>query len=258
MLEVSGLTVAYGHAAVVREVSLAVRAHQVVALLGPNGAGKTTLARCIAGYLRPRAGRVALHSGEMLHELTGRSTWEIARRGVVYVPESGHTFPSLTVSENLGAALSSFPGSLSKTLLADMWEMFAPLAPLRQQRAGTLSGGEGRLLGIARAVLFARALVSSGAMEGGGSPVLILDEPSSGLSPVAVGRVGRTLRDLAQQGWSMLLVEQMAAFALGIAGFAYVMARGEVVSMGPAGTIRADQKVRQHYLGGAPLEENAR
>jgi branched-chain amino acid transport system ATP-binding protein len=251
MLEVSGLTVAYGHVAVVRDVRLEVRPHQVVALLGPNGAGKTTLARCIAGHLAPRAGRVELRAGGKVHDLTGRSTWEIARRGVVYVPEFGHTFPSLTVAENLGAALSTFPGSIARRQLAEIWDMFAALVPLQKQPAATLSGGEARLLGIARAVLFARGLMVSGAIGDAGSPFLILDEPSSGLSPVAIARVGRAIRDLAHQGWSMLLVEQMASFALEAAGFAYVVARGEIVRMGPAEMIRSDQMVREHYLGAA-------
>jgi branched-chain amino acid transport system ATP-binding protein len=253
MLQVSDLTVSYGHAPAVRGVSLRVMPRQVVALLGPNGAGKTTLARCVAGFLRPRAGRVELHGPSRVHALAGRPPWEIARRGVVHVPESRHTFPSLTVADNLATALSAVPASLARALLAEAWETFAPLAPLRRQAAGTLSGGEARLLGIARAVLFARGLAVRGTMEGG-TPVLVLDEPSSGLSPVAVERVGRTLRELAEEGWSMLLVEQMAPFALALADYAYVMARGELVGQGPADGVAADPAVRRHYLGGAPGE----
>ncbi|HEX2077260.1 MAG TPA: ATP-binding cassette domain-containing protein [Longimicrobium sp.] len=255
MLEVCDLAVGYGHGAVVRGVSLRVDPHRVVALVGPNGAGKTTLARCVAGYLRPASGRVQVRRGDTVRVLTGRRPWEVARAGVVYVPESGHIFPSLTVADNLGAALSSFPRPVARAHLPAAWETFPALAPLRRQPAGTLSGGEARLLGIARAVLFARALAATGA---GGAPVLLLDEPSSGLSPVALERVAETLRALARDGWSMLLVEQMAPFALALADAACVMARGEVVAAGPPEAIRADERVRRSWLGGAAPDGGGR
>jgi branched-chain amino acid transport system ATP-binding protein len=233
LLEVEGLTAGYGPVRVLHGVDLAVGAGQVVALLGPNGAGKTTTLRAVCGMVRA-AGRVTLGG----RDLTGLATEKVVRLGVAHVPEGRGTFAGLTVAENL--RLGGYGRKDSAALRADLdswYAVFPRLAERRGQPAGSLSGGEQQMLAIARALLSRPAL-------------LLLDEPSLGLAPRVTRELFAVLaRVKAEQGTSMLLVEQNATLALELADTAYVLEAGRTVLSGPAADVRADESVRRAYLG---------
>ena len=232
LLEVEGLTAAYGQIRALHGVDLTVGEGQVVALLGPNGAGKTTTLRSICGMVRA-SGRITFRG----RDLTGLATEKVTRLGIAHVPEGRGTFPGLTVTENLklGAYGRRDPEVRSDI---DRWfGIFPRLADRRDQPAGSLSGGEQQMLAVARALLSRPAL-------------LLLDEPSLGLAPMVVREVFWVLdRIRAEQGTGMLLVEQNAALALELADAAYVLAAGRTVLSGPASEIRAEDSVRRSYLG---------
>jgi branched-chain amino acid transport system ATP-binding protein len=232
LLEVEGLTAAYGQIRALHGVDLTVGEGQVVALLGPNGAGKTTTLRSICGMVRTN-GRIAFRG----KDLTGMATEKVTRLGIAHVPEDRGTFPGLTVTENLklGAYGRRDPDVRGDI---DRWfGIFPRLADRRDQPAGSLSGGEQQMLAVARALLSRPAL-------------LLLDEPSLGLAPMVVREVFGVLdRIRAEQGTGMLLVEQNAALALELADAAYVLVAGRTVLSGPASEIRAEDSVRRSYLG---------
>ena len=232
LLEVEGLTAAYGQIRALHGVDLTVCEGQVVALLGPNGAGKTTTLRSICGMVRA-SGRITFRG----RDLTGLATEKVTRLGIAHVPEGRGTFPGLTVTENLklGAYGRRDPEVRSDI---DRWfGIFPRLADRRDQPAGSLSGGEQQMLAVARALLSRPTL-------------LLLDEPSLGLAPLVVREVFEVLdRIRAEQGTGMLLVEQNAALALELADAAYVLAAGRTVLSGPASEIRAEDSVRRSYLG---------
>jgi branched-chain amino acid transport system ATP-binding protein len=232
LLEVEGLTAAYGQIRALHGVDLTVGEGQVVALLGPNGAGKTTTLRSICGMVRA-SGRITFRG----RDLTGLATEKVTRLGIAHVPEGRGTFPGLTVTENLklGAYGRRDPEVRSDI---DRWfGIFPRLADRRDQPAGSLSGGEQQMLAVARALLSRPTL-------------LLLDEPSLGLAPLVVREVFEVLdRIRAEQGTGMLLVEQNAALALELADAAYVLAAGRTVLSGPASEIRAEDSVRRSYLG---------
>ena len=232
LLEVEGLTAAYGQIRALHGVDLTVGEGQVVALLGPNGAGKTTTLRAICGMVRA-SGRITFRG----RDLTGLATEKVTRLGVAHVPEGRGTFPGLTVAENL--ALGAY-GRRDPDVPRDIdrwYGIFPRLAERRDQAAGSLSGGEQQMLAVARALLSRPAL-------------LLLDEPSLGLAPMVVREVFEVLtRIRAEEGTGMLLVEQNAALALELADAAYVLAAGRTVLSGPAAEIRAEDSVRRSYLG---------
>jgi branched-chain amino acid transport system ATP-binding protein len=233
LLEIAGLTAAYGQVRALHGVDLAVGEGQVVALLGPNGAGKTTTLRAVCGMVRT-GGRVAFRG----RELTGLATERVARLGVAHVPEGRGTFAGLTVAENLRlGAYGRKDAAAVRSDIEQWYGTFPRLADRRDQPAGSLSGGEQQMLAVARALLSRPEL-------------LLLDEPSLGLAPMVVREVFAVLaRIRAEQGTGMLLVEQNAALALELADAAYVLEAGRTVLSGAADEIRAEDSVRRSYLG---------
>ncbi len=232
MLEVRNVRTGYGETEILRGVNLTVAEGEIVAVLGSNGVGKSTLNMALSGIL-------PLWSGEI--EFTGqridqRSPAEIVEAGLVQVPEGRKIFPNLTVEENL--ELGNYRGDRSrrKAMVADVYATFGRLKERRRQYAGTLSGGEQQMLAIGRGMMSAPRL-------------LILDEPSLGLSPLLVEEMFTLIGRLAGEGLTILLVEQNVIQSLEIASRAYILENGEVVVEGAARDLREDARLRQAYLG---------
>jgi branched-chain amino acid transport system ATP-binding protein len=232
VLVVEDLHVYYGEIHALKGVSLTVGRGEIVAVLGPNGAGKTTTVKTISGLLSPRRGTVTLEDAP----ITGHPAHEIVYRGIAHVPEGRKIFNRLTVSENLGM------GAYSRTdgaIVEDMEGVFALFPRLKERRtqvAGTLSGGEQQMLAIGRALMARPRL-------------LLLDEPSMGLAPIVVEQIFETIRDINGRGTTILLVEQNAAMALGIARRGYVLETGAVALTGTAAELADNADVRRAYLG---------
>ncbi|GAA4294821.1 ABC transporter ATP-binding protein [Actinomadura luteofluorescens] len=234
MLEVKGLTVAYGAVRALGGVDLSVDEGSVTAVLGANGAGKTTLLRAVSGLLRPRSGRVALDGAD----ITGLAVEEIVRLGVAHVPQNGGVITELTVRDNLrlGGLWRHDRAALARRV-AEMYELFPPLAQRRSRLAATLSGGERQMLALARALTGAPRLI-------------LLDEPTLGLAPRVVAQLMAVLRRLSDEdGRTVLLVEQNARSALSVADRAVVLDLGSVVADETAAAIAADDRLRHAYLG---------
>ena len=236
MLEVTGLSVAYGAIQALRGVSLRVEKGSVVALIGANGAGKTTLLRAISGLLAPREGGIRFDG----REIAGLRAEEIVRLGISQTAEGRQNFSGLSVRDNL--LVGAFPVyrfGARRRIEADMLRIFDIFPRLREraaQLAGTLSGGEQQMLAIGR-VLMARPRL------------VLLDEPSLGLAPRIVAEILDQIGKLRQAGTTVLLVEQNARGALGIADRAYVLESGRVVLEGDARALRQDPRVQSAYLG---------
>ncbi len=238
VVEVSDLHVGYGGVSALRGVSLAVQPGAIVAVLGNNGAGKSTLLRTISGTLRLQGG--SIEAGSVCFDGRTRSRMdpaEIVRAGVVQVPEGRRVFANLTVEDNLRAGgLSSRGRDRKADARGRVYELFPRLDERRTQRAGLLSGGEQQMLAIGRALMSEPR-------------VLLLDEPSLGLSPILVQQVFATIKEINGQGTTVLLVEQNALQALSIANRAYVLQTGRVVLTGPAAEVKENESVRRAYLG---------
>jgi branched-chain amino acid transport system ATP-binding protein len=234
LLRVEGLEVRYGGVQALRGVGLEVEAGAIVALLGSNGAGKSTLLRAISGLVRPSAGRVRLEGVDV----TGRPPEAIVRLGCSQVPEGRRVFGNLSVLENL--QMGGYPrrGREAESL-ERVFALFPRLRERLAQPAGTLSGGEQQMLAIGRALMAAPSL-------------LLLDEPSLGLSPLLVQRIFAIVREINRQGTTVLLVEQNARQALRLAGRAYVLETGSLALSGPAAELARDPRVREAYLGESP------
>ncbi len=235
MLEIRGLGAAYGKIVALRGVSMTVGAGEIVALIGPNGAGKTTLIKTVTKALKPRSGEVLLDG----RSITGLKTEAIARRGLAVVPEGRRLFAPMSVVDNLtlGAYLRLTKGE-RKGVAADLDRVFALFPRLRErreQRAGTLSGGEQQMVAIGRSLMAAPRLI-------------LMDEPSIGLAPVVAREIFAVIKQLREDGLAILLVEQNARMALRIADRAYVMELGKVVYSGAAAEIRDLDAVKQIYL----------
>jgi branched-chain amino acid transport system ATP-binding protein len=233
-LEVRGLSAAYGAVVALDEVELLADPGRITAVLGANGAGKTTLLRTISGLVRPQAGQVLLDGAD----LTRTPAEAIARAGIAHVPEGRGVITELTVEENLrlGALLGASRRQTARGI-AQVYEMFPPLAERRRQDAHVLSGGERQMLVIGRALLT-------------GPSVLLLDEPSLGLAPRIVAQIFELLRRLVDaEGTTVLLVEQNARSALSIADVGIVLNLGRVVARNDAATLAADDALRHAYLG---------
>ncbi len=235
-LAVSGVGAGYGSIRVLHAISLDVRTGEIVTIVGANGAGKTTLLKTVAGLLRPWQGRITL-DGE---EIGGRPSYWVARRGVVLVPEGRGVFGDQTVRDNLLlGTLARRDGRQSAAVARDLERCLALFPALRERLdrlASGLSGGQQQMLALARG-LMARPRV------------LLLDEPSLGLSPILVRQIFDAIGTLRSEGLTVLLVEQMAGQALALADRAYVLEGGRVTLEGSAAEVREDPAVMQAYLG---------
>jgi branched-chain amino acid transport system ATP-binding protein len=233
LLKVEDLHVAYGGVQAVRGISLEVRQGEIAALLGANGAGKSSTLLSIVGSVKPRAGRVTFDG----QDITGLTPDALVRRGIALIPEGGRVFARQPVEQNLRlGAYTVAKGPVYQDRLDQVYALFPRLAERRTQVAGTLSGGERQMLAIGRALM-------------SGPRLLLVDEPSLGLSPLLVETVFDTLADLNRAGTSILLVEQNMAQALEIAARAYVMQSGAIALQGSADDIQSSDHVRQAYLG---------
>jgi branched-chain amino acid transport system ATP-binding protein len=233
LLDVSGLAYDYGGVAAVQDCAFSVPEGGVVALIGGNGAGKTTSVLCVAGALRPRRGTVRF-DGE---DITGLAAHEAVERGLALVPEGRLVFQQLTVHENLLIAgrVARARAALNRSL-EHVYGLFPRLKERRAQNAGSLSGGEQQMLAIGRGLMTRPKL-------------LVLDEPSLGLSPILVSTIFRLIRSLHAEGISILVVEQNLHQALAIADYAYVLEKGRVAQSGTGRALLDDPKVKQAYLG---------
>ena len=232
-LEVRGIDVFYGAVQAVWDVSFDVERDEIVTLVGANGAGKTTTLRTIAGLLRPRRGSVHFQ-GE---DVTGLPAYRLVERGLSLVPEARQLWPGMTVRENLEmGAYGQAARARRKDSLAEVLAMFPILEKRAQQNAGTLSGGEQQMCAIGRGLMARPKL-------------LMLDEPSLGLSPKLVKQVFAALREINGKGVTILLVEQNAHLALGIAHQAYVLETGSVVQSGTGEQLLKSPEIRKAYLG---------
>ncbi len=239
MLDVQNLVAGYGKVQVLHGLTMKVEAGQLVTLIGSNGAGKTTTLRALSGMIKPESGRITLGG----QDIAGLPAYAITRRGLAHSPEGRRVFATLSVADNL--VMGAFPrltGSRPKgDVNADLersYTLFPRLAERRAQYAGTLSGGEQQMLAMARALML-------------NPEVLLLDEPSMGLSPRLVQEVFATIARLKSEKITMLLVEQFAAAALEVADFGYVMENGRLSASGPAQQLKNDPAVRAAYLGAA-------
>lgn len=233
LLQLENLSVSYGQIVALHGVSLHIDAGEIVAILGANGAGKSTLINAVSGVVPIRGGRVLFQN----RELQQLPAWQIARQGVIQIPEGRKVFPKMTVLENL--ELGAFPTknrTVVRTRLEEMFDRFPLLAERRQQLAGTLSGGEQQMLAIGRGLM-------------ANPQLLLFDEPSMGLSPVMVEKVFKIINDINQQGITVLLVEQNANKSLRIANRAYVLETGKIVLSDTSANLLENDEVKKAYLG---------
>jgi branched-chain amino acid transport system ATP-binding protein len=231
-LGLGGLTVERGGRAVVRDVSIEIPAGEVTALLGPNGAGKSSLVLAVGGVLRPQAGSVLLDG----REFAGRRPEQIRRAGIAIVPEGRRLLSELTVEDNIGVATYALSREEAQAGRTRVLELFPELGRRLSARARTLSGGEQQML------VLAQALVSQ-------PRYMLIDELSLGLAPVVVSRLIPRIRAVAESGIGVLLIEQFATVALGLANHAYVMEGGRLRFTGPAGQLRdKPELLRSAYL----------
>ncbi|MCE7002292.1 ABC transporter ATP-binding protein [Kibdelosporangium philippinense] len=233
MLQVHTIVAGYGVIEALHGVDLSVAEHEAVTLVGPNGAGKSTLFGVISGLLRPWSGQVVFDG----HDVTRWSAQRRALAGLTLVPEGRRVFAGLTVEENL--RLGAYRRARGKDVtarVAEVFDLFPRLAERRRQGAGLLSGGEQQMLAIGRALM-------------GRPRLLLLDEPSLGLAPLAVREVAGALTQLVRAGVTVALVEQNAAVAFGVAARGYLLDRGEIVADGPVEELRDDPRVHEVYLG---------
>ncbi len=226
------LRVGYDEADVLTGVSLAVRPGEITCILGVNGAGKSTLIRAILSLTPPRSGRI-LHDGV---EITGLPTHRIVSRGIACIPEGRKVFPKMTVRENLLIGAYADRNAVTETRLAGVFDTFPRLKERLDQLAGTMSGGEQAMLSIGRGLMAAPKL-------------LIIDEPSLGLSPLFVKENFSVIRRINESGVTILLVEQNVKQTLAIAHQGYVLSQGKVVAAGDAAALRENAEVRAAYFG---------
>jgi branched-chain amino acid transport system ATP-binding protein len=234
LFEIKDLKVSYGGAEALKGISLEVEKGEIVTLIGSNGAGKTTTLRTISGLTTPTAGEIWFE-GKRIDRISPR---DVVRLGIIHVPQGRELFPYMSVSENLrlGAFLRKDRNKINNDL-KNLQEHFPRLKDRMQQQAGTLSGGEQQMLAIACGLM-------------GNPRLFLLDEPSSGLSPIMVKEVSKIISDINQRGTSILLVEQNARLALGLAHRGYVLETGTIVIHGNAKELISSEHVKKAYLGG--------
>ena len=233
MLKVSNLKVAYGGIQAVKGVTFEVYEGELVSLIGANGAGKTTTLKAVTGTQPAVSGEIEY----MGQSIKGRGPWDLVKQGLVMVPEGRGTFTRMTITENL--QMGAFIRNDNAQIEADIDKVFAIFPRLKERRnqlAGTMSGGEQQMLAMGRALMAQ-------------PKVLLLDEPSMGLSPIMVDKIFEVVNDIHQRGTTVLLVEQNASRALQLASRGYVMDSGEVTMSGDAKQLLNDPKVRAAYLG---------
>jgi branched-chain amino acid transport system ATP-binding protein len=233
LLEVEDLRVSYGKIEAVKGISFHVEAGQVVTLIGGNGAGKTTTLRTLSGLLRAASGQIRFE-GKRIDELPAH---EIVEQGIAHSPEGRKIFPRMTIEENLelGAFTRRDPAGV-KSDRERVFGLFPILEERRTQKAGTLSGGEQQMLAMSRALMSKPRL-------------LMLDEPSMGLSPIMMQRIFETVRELKASGTTILLVEQNAQAALSLADYGYVIETGKIVLQDKGSALLGNEQVRKAYLG---------
>ncbi len=234
LLAIENLSVYYGNIAAVKGISLYVRKGEIVTLIGSNGAGKSTTLRTISGLIKPRGGTLT-YQGRPLRGMPGHA---IVAAGICQSPEGRRIFPRMTVEENL--QLGAFLRKDRAAIEADKERVLTLFPRLKEriaQKAGTMSGGEQQMLAVGRALM-------------GNPTLLLLDEPSMGLAPVLVDLIFDTIQTIREQGTTVLLVEQNALAALGVADYAYVLESGTMKLEGPARELAKDDEVVRAYLGG--------
>jgi branched-chain amino acid transport system ATP-binding protein len=233
MLEVKELRVHYGIVEAVKGVSFQIDAGAIVSLIGANGAGKSTILRALTGLVTPSSGEIRFET----LPLTGLAPHQIVRLGIAHVPEGRRLFPKMSVFENLkmGAYLQRNKAEVAETLKM-VYEHFPILKERGQQRAGSLSGGEQQMLAMARALMNKPKL-------------LLLDEPSIGLSPIMTAEIGKIVRQINSLGVTIILVEQNAMLALTLAQYGYVLETGNLVMQGKAQELLQDEGVKKAYMG---------
>ena len=232
LLSVDGIDTHYGESHILFDLSLSVGEGEIIALIGRNGAGKTTTLRSVMGLTPPTSGTVEIR-GEAINGLDPN---QIRKRGISWIPEERRVFGGLTVEENLRLAAHSGEGDQSARF-EEVYDQFPRLDERRDQQAGTMSGGEQQMLAIARALL------------GPETDLLLLDEPSEGLAPQIVDDVADIVRELNERGVTVLLVEQNAEMALGLADRAYILETGRIVHESPASELLKDRETMESYLG---------
>ena len=227
MLEVESIHTYYGMSHILFDVSLKIKQGQVVCLLGRNGAGKTTTLRSIMGLVPPIRGRVRLND----EDVTGVAPFRLARKGIGYVPDDRRIFADLTVGENLAIAARRGPGTEAWDK-DKVYELFPPLKPMDTRRGGLLSGGEQKMLAIARALMTNPRL-------------LLLDEPTEGLAPLMVKVLGDRIARLKALGLTVLLAEQNLKFTLGLSDYGYIIDNGRIRCAGPVAELMVNEEVKR-------------
>ncbi|HKJ95347.1 MAG TPA: ABC transporter ATP-binding protein [Gammaproteobacteria bacterium] len=232
-LEIDGVYAGYGDTEILHDISTSVAPNEVVTIIGPNGAGKSTLLKTVMGYLIPRSGSVRFEG----RDITRLEPNERVRGGIAYVPQLDNVFPSLTVEENLRMGGFTLPKALLKERKEAQYQQFPRLAERRRQRVTTMSGGERQMLAMARALMTDPDL-------------LLLDEPSAALSPKLADQVFEQVRQIHEQGRTVLIVEQNAENALRISHRCVVLVEGRNAFDDRANRVLNDPKIREAYLGG--------
>jgi branched-chain amino acid transport system ATP-binding protein len=234
LLEIKEMTVYYGKSMAIQDVSLEVAEGTVVSIIGANGAGKSTILRALSGLVASTSGEIRVKG----NRINGRETTEIVRLGISLVPEGRQLFPYLSVLSNLklGASLRKDKDGISRSL-EEVYKLFPRLEERRNQKAGTLSGGEQQMLAIGRGLMARPKL-------------LCMDEPSLGLAPIVIEQLAEVIKDINKRGMSVLLVEQNVQLALGVASRGYALQVGRVVLEGDIETMKSSDIVKKAYLGG--------
>jgi branched-chain amino acid transport system ATP-binding protein len=233
LLEVQGLKVAYGGIQAVKGVSFEVREGELVSLIGANGAGKTTTLKAVTGVQAVADGEIRY----MGRSIRGQGAWDLVRQGLVMVPEGRGTFTRMTIFENLQMGAFVRNDAQVQDDIEKVFAIFPRLKERARQLAGTMSGGEQQMLAMGRALMARPKL-------------LLMDEPSMGLSPIMVDKIFEVVADIHSRGTTVLLVEQNASRALSLADRGYVMDSGEITMGGPARELLSDPRVQEAYLGG--------
>jgi branched-chain amino acid transport system ATP-binding protein len=231
VLKVDGIDVFYGTSQALFGLSFDVQQGETLALLGRNGAGKSTTMKSVAGVIPARKGAVTLHG----QAITGKAAHLIARAGIGYVPEDRQIFPDLTVEDNLTIAVKKGANGEDDWSVERVYEMLPLLKPLRERLGGQLSGGEQQMLTVGRSLM-------------GNPDVLLLDEPSEGLAPIMVQKIGDLIQSLRKMGKTIVLAEQNLHFCLGLADRAVVIDKGKDVFCGTIAELNANAEIKQRYL----------